>query len=121
MGLASVVRKGVAVANRVTQDLQPEVKHEVFVSQTGFGVPTFKSAITRRAIVEPRQRLIRMPDGSERWTQHQVTFLGNVAIDARDRLTLPGGKTGPILEIKGFADAERGGSFVTQVWLGDRE
>jgi hypothetical protein len=39
-------------------------------------------------------------------------------VDPRDHITLPNGKTGPIVDIQGFMDAGTSKPFFVQVWLG---
>ena len=58
MGLASVVRKAVAVADRVTQDLQVDVTITP-VTKTGDGTEVAGTPYVQRGVVERRQVLQR--------------------------------------------------------------
>jgi hypothetical protein len=130
MGLADIVRNGVALANRLTADLQAEVTHEAWTGQDDTGAPTYASAKTRTAIVERRQRLRRSPSGQELMSRHVVAFLAPIAangaadrqepIDPRDRITLPDGSTGPIIDVVSTVDSESatGHGYMYEVYLG---
>jgi len=117
MGLDTLVRSGVALANRLTDALQVDVTHEAYSTQSTSGEPTYATGVTRSAIVEPKARSFMQPNGSEQVSEARVLLLGNVAVDQRDRFTLPGSVTGPVLAVSGFADP-LGGSYYTEVWIG---
>lgn len=129
MGLADVVRGAVATANTVTRDLQASVTHFAWTSQSDTGAPVYASGVSRKAIVEMKQRLMRTAGGQEIVARAKVTFLELPAangaanrrepIDPRDKILLPDGTTGPILDVAGLVDAEStaGRSFFAEVWL----
>jgi hypothetical protein len=119
MGLDAIVRRAVAKANTITASLQVEVTHEARTGQDTYGAPTFAAAVARPAIVERKQKLIRDTNGQERLSQHKVTFLQPVTLDVRDRITLPDGTTGPILDIAGLVDAGTNAPYYAEVLLGD--
>lgn len=52
-----------------------------------------------------------------RQARAKVTFLFNVTIGTEDKLVMPDGTTGPILDIKGLQDPASG-RYLTEVWLG---
>lgn len=130
MGLADIIRSGVATAHKVTLDLQATVTHEAWTGQDDTGKPTYASAETRTAVVDRKQRLRRSVGGQEMVSRHVLTFLAPIAangaadrqepIDPRDRFTLPDGSTGPIIDIASTVDAESGTGegYLYEVYLG---
>src|SRR6267142_1415595 len=103
-----ILQDAVGIANSVTQDLglQTTVTHEAFVSQAGDGTVTFAAAVTRPALVVKKQRMVRTSSGEMTQSQASVTFLDpSVSVDTKDRITLPDGTTGPILNTEGYIDS----------------
>lgn len=128
MALDTLIRRGVATADRLTASLQPEVTHEAWTGQSVSGAATYAAGVNRSALIEQKQRLHRAGNGREVVTKAKITILRPVApngaagrtepIDARDRFTLPDGSTGPIVDIEGFTDAGTGLPYFAEVWLG---
>lgn len=128
MGLRDLIKNGVALADKLTADLQPTVTHSAWIATTGTGKSVFGAPMTRAAIVERKQKLVKTGGGQELLSQHVVSFLRPVAphgaagrsepIDARDRITLPDGTTGPILHVDTFVDRVTGAGYYHQVFLG---
>ena len=129
MALDTILRKGVALANTLTAALQDTVKHEAWIGHDGFAKPTYDpSSINRQAIVEMDQRLIRLADGQEVQQRARVTVIGPITgngangrkepVDPRDRITLPDGTTGPILDVKGVSDPSTGAPYAYTIILG---
>jgi len=119
MGLASVVRGAVATANRVTKDLQSTVSHQSAMSTpSSKGVIAYGAAVSRRALVDWKQKVMRTSNGQEVTTRASVTFLEPVAVTLLDVIILPDGTTGPILDVGGFVDASTGRPYLMEVWLG---
>lgn len=108
MGLADIIRSGIAIADTVTKGAQVDVTHYPWESQTGFGVITFGAAVTRKAIVDMTRKQRMTATGTLVNTVATVTFLETVApngaagrrepIDPRDKIVLPDGTTGPIFD-----------------------
>jgi hypothetical protein len=117
MGLDALVRSGVAMAKSLTASLQPTVSHAAYVSRNEYGVPTYATAVDRPALVEVKSRWLRRTDGSELVARATVTILENVTVTPLDKIMLPDGSTGPILDVQGLADPA-GGLFYVQVFLG---
>lgn len=115
--LARVVRRVVALADRVTASLQVSVTHEAYAGQDAFRKPSYGTATIRKAIVETTTRKVMASDGHERVATASVTFPRDVAVDVRDRLTLPSGSRAPILKVERVEDPG-GGGYVTRVWVG---
>lgn len=130
-GLADIVRQGVALADSLTQTLQPTVLHEAWIGDAGDGTPIFAPAQTRAAIIERRQRMIRNARGEEVRTAHTISILRPVSangapgrdepIDARDRFTIPDGSFGPILAVESFTDKDTSSGYFHVVYLGERQ
>jgi hypothetical protein len=120
MGLDSLIRSGVALAASITDDLLVNVTHEAFDSYDGDGAATYETGVTRKAFLEQKNTGLRWRVGMEIVGSHMVTFVGNVVVDMKDRLTLPDGTQPPILEVLGVADPN-GGTYYTQVTCGRPE
>ena len=128
MGLADLVRKGVAIANSNTSDLQDEVTLEAWIGDDSHGKPQFATPIAIKAIVEKKQQLVRLSTGQEVQQQTKVTFLEPVTpngaaerrepIDPRDRIVLPDSSTGPILGVVGMLDSGTHAPYMLEVSLG---
>jgi hypothetical protein len=117
MGLDALIRSGVAMAKRLTSDLQATVSHAAYLSRNEYGVPTYEAAVDRPALVEMKSRWLRRTEGSEIVARATVTILENVTVTVLDKITLPDGSTGPILDVQGLADPVSG-LFYAQVFLG---
>lgn len=147
MALVDIIRSGVATANGVTASLQPEVKHAAWTSQDGYGKAKYGRRVNGvfidghdplsadlysvlNAIVEVEQKM-REVNGRIVSTYAHLTFLTPVAnvevpggsmrqnpFDPRDIIVLPDGRSGPIIDTKGFVDAGTGAPFFMEVWLG---
>ncbi len=118
MGLESLVASGVALANSLTSDLQHDVVHEAYEGPNDQGAPTYGSAVQRPALVEHRQRQVRGDEGNVVMARAKVSFLHPVRIGPLDRITLPDGTTGPILDIEGMVNGSTGAPYMLEVWLG---
>jgi hypothetical protein len=121
MGLMDTVRNAVAIADGLTKDLQPAVLHTAVLDspQTLRGEQVApQAAVARRAIVEQKQRLVRTTAGDMALSKAKVTFLSQVAIGLRDKIVLPDGSTGPILETEGFIDSATARPILSEVYLG---
>lgn len=128
MGLADIVRSGIAIAKNVTADLQVDITLEAWTGSDGYGAPTYAAAVILPAIVVKKQRIIKNPLGEIIKSKHEVTILQPVTangatgreepIDPRDRITLPDESTGPILDVTGMIDPSTGAPFMPEIWLG---
>ncbi len=129
MGLLDIVRGGLATADSITKDLQPNVQHWAWIGQDGEGRDVLVTVPASRAcIVEERQRMIRTADGHLVQSRFKLTFPYAIPahgaedrqepVDLRDKFVLPDGTTGPTLEIGGLTDRATGGPMFTEVWIG---
>lgn len=118
MGLDAIVRSAVATANRVTGSLQCSVSHEAYASQNSYGEPTYSAAVTRTAVVDYKPRMVTDQNGQEVLSATTLTLLGDVTVTNRDRFTLPGGLTAPVLSFGGVMDPTTSRPYATVVYLG---
>ena len=128
MALDSLIRRGVATANRLMASLQPNVTFEAWTGEDAYGAVTFATGVPTPALVEQKQRLHRTASGREVVTKAKITILRPIApngatgrtepIDSRDRFTLPDGSTGPIVDVEGFVDRGTGRPYFAEIFLG---
>lgn len=128
MGLADIIRNGVAIAKRTTADLQVPVTYYAWTGVDGYNKPTFAAAQELMAIVDFRQRRRRLADGTEIVQTATVTFVQPLTangasgrrepIDPRDKIVLPNGHVGPILEVSGPVDPATSLPYLVDVMLG---
>lgn len=119
----------VAVADNVTQDLQVTVQHYPWIgNDSTYDKPRYDTPVSRLALVEMKQRLIRLPSGQEIMQRAVVTFLRPIApngadgrrepIDPRDKIVLPNGYTGPIKNVEGLETHLDNSPYFAEVVLG---
>lgn len=127
MSLINTLRSAVAVADKVTKPLQSSVSYERRTGQDAFGTPTYAAAVDLDALIDWKARQVRTPAGLLTVSRAVITFLdadalsaatGGAGIDDNDKLTLPDGTTGPILDLGGFIDPGTGVPVATEVFLG---
>lgn len=131
MSLADLVRNGVALANSITKPLQVSVVHRAWLGDDDTSKPTYGSPTSRLAIVADSSKKFKRDDGEEVIATTYIGFLEpippvtqtvvgrNNPLDERDQLTLPDGRTGPILKTDGgLVDPLTGRTYLHQVWLG---
>jgi hypothetical protein len=92
-------------------DLFVDVSYEAWIGADAYNKPTFDPPVVRKAIVQEGTRQIRTPGGEEIAVRACISFfepiLPNGAsgrrepVDPRDRLTLPSGYTGQIVDNNG--------------------
>lgn len=132
MALNDVIAKVVAVANKITKPLQGDVSHLPWIAQNAFGSSSHQSPfgqpIPRTAIIEQQARWHQLPDGNQVFTFAHLIFLEPFEhinapnrknpIDPRDRLLLPDGTTGPIVDVDGLHNPGTKSPYFCEVWLG---
>ena len=130
MGLADILRSGIAIADTVTKGVQVNVTHEAWTGQNGHGTETYAAAVTRKAIVDLTRK--QRPTASGKLVNVVATViilepvLPNGAagrfepIDPRDKLTLPDGTTGPILNgPNSVMDPATSRGLFNEIYLGE--
>jgi hypothetical protein len=127
MSLLDTLRIGVKIADQVTKPLQATVTFERFLTSGVSGDKSFASPVSMRAIVDWKQKQLRTPQGILSVSRASVTFLdinemvsatSGEGVSDNDKITLPDGTTGPILDMSGFIDAGTGHPIATEVFLG---
>lgn len=119
MSLMDIVNSGVAIANSVTTDLQATVSYEKYLSTDGAGKKTYMAPVSIKALVEKKQRQVRSGDGQLSMCRAMVTILEpTVIVSVFDRLILPDGTTGPILDASGLIDSVTGHPILSEVYIG---
>lgn len=129
MGLASIVRNGIAIADKITKDLQAPVLIQRWISEGRSGTPGREaSPITVMAIIEPDKNKVPNPSGGAMIVTSKITILTPMAaqgaagrdepIDQRDLVTLPDGSTCPIFRVLGYlTDPSTNYPYMIQVSL----
>jgi hypothetical protein len=132
MALNDLIVSVVKIANNITKPLQGDVSHYPWIAQNRFGSAShqapFGEPIVRKAIIEQQARWRQLPNGNMVSTYAHVIFLEPFAhinapnrknpVDPRDRLILPDGTTGPIVDIDGLFNPGSGSLYFCEVWLG---
>lgn len=119
MGLDALVRAAVRTADAVTGGLQATVQHAAFTGANDrYGKPVLATAVPRQAVVDLSEKPVRTMEGHERLSTARLTFPRPVAVDIRDRFTLPDGRSAPVLTLNGVADPSTGARYATEVALG---
>jgi len=128
VSILDALRAGVKVADSVTKPVQADVLFARAVADaSGYGAWTFPSSVPLKAVVDWKQKQLRTGEGVLSVSRASVLFLDIVALVAatggegisdNDRITLPDGTTGPILDMSGFIDAGTGHPLATEVFLG---
>jgi hypothetical protein len=127
MSLLTALRAGVSVADSVTRPLQPGVTFERYLSSDAYGEKVYAAPVALLAVTDWKQHQLRTKEGVLSVSRSSVQFLNINALVAataghgisdEDRITLPDGTTGPILDMSGFIDAGTGHPIATEVWIG---
>jgi hypothetical protein len=119
VSLLDIVRAGVAVANKVTAPLQAAVAWEAYTGEDGRGARTYAASRNVPALVEMKQQLVKTAEGDMTPSRASITFLDpTILLTNQDRITLPDGTTGPIIERMGLVDAKTGRPVMTQIFIG---
>lgn len=116
----SMISQLVALANNLTVSLgvAADVTYIAASAVNGAGKETSPTAgVTRKAIVNKKQKLVKGPDGQLVMSQAYVGFLDPAPISEYDRIILPDGTTGPIISTQAFMDGSNG-PILTEVYLG---
>ncbi len=134
MGLETTLRKGVAIADKLTKSLQVEVTHKRWTGTDDDGEDVLDIGISLKAIVEFKTKFLRRTGGQQYNTAEEsiqratITIIGPVTdfvaegrtnpIDVRDQFILPDGSSGPILNVEGVVDPSTGSPYSYEISLG---
>ena len=134
MALDDILRSGIALADTITKPIQATVTHKAWIGQTGYGGESYAAPVNRKAIVDLTRRMRTRGDGTVIAIAATIIFLETVPangtvtvpprsepIDDRDVITLPDGRTGPIIKIPdAVVDPDASGRpFFTTAYLGE--
>jgi hypothetical protein len=126
MGLGSFIFSQALEAGRMSAEamgLLQDVIHEAYASQDATGGRSYADPVPRHAMVQEGTRQMMSDKGVMVNVNAIITFYPEAdgedppAIGEHDKLTLPSGRTGPILQIKPTVIGMSGGPFVRTVWL----
>lgn len=129
MGYDTILRKGVAILDQQTSSLQDTVEFYAWESSGVYGEPQYSAQpIMMQAIVEERQVLRRMMDGTEVAQRAAIIVPRPIPpngapgrrepVDPRDKIVLPNGFTGPILYVNGVMDPDTNAPYSYEIVLG---
>lgn len=134
MGFSNLVRKGVALTNKITDDLQVDVTHKRWTGTGTGGEDVIDGGVTLSALVEFKTKRLGRTGGQQYNTaveeiqQAVITIIGPITdlvatgrtnpIDSRDQFILPDGSSGPILHVEGINDPKTGSPYMYEVSLG---
>lgn len=129
MGFAKTIRKAVAIADRLTADMQVTVQHHCWIGNDSvYGTPLYATPVARQAIVEMKQRTLRLSNGQEILQRASIYFLRPITangatdrvepVDIRDKFVLPNGYTGPVKNVEGLENNFPDSPYLVEVMLG---
>lgn len=125
-------RRGVKLVDQFTQDGQVEITHEAWIAQDKFGKPQYAAPTdpAPRCVIDSRQRVVVTTGGQAITIMSTLTFTSPTAsngapgrrepIDPRDKITLPNGFTGPIIDSAAPIDPKTNMGYIQQIMLGAR-
>jgi hypothetical protein len=131
MSLATVIRKGVSIADKVTKSVQGNMILEAWIGQSITGLATYASPITVKCIEDDTQKTITIASGQVITVMSTLTILEAIPsngasgrhepIDTRDKITTPSGFVGKVIETPGsVVDPGTGKGFIQSIMLGAR-
>lgn len=121
MGLGTIVRRAVAIADRITggdDGVQVDVSHHVATGQSVDGTRTFATAVTVSALLEDSQRRFVSPTGNEQVSRGKLTILVDITVTRDDEFTLPDGYRAQVLMVQRLVDKTTDRGYLTEVYLG---
>jgi hypothetical protein len=129
MGLANVVRAGVAIADRLVKDLEVTVLHYPWISESGFGKPSFAvTPVPILAVVRHTRDIKRTVDGDTADPFAVILIPRPLAangatgrdepIDPRDKFVLPDGTEFVVRNVVGILDPSTGKPYAYRVEVG---
>lgn len=118
---AEILRAGIKIADKLTKGAQGTVTHYPFQSQDVKGKVTYGTSASLRCVIDYTRKQVQTGGGRSTWVIATLTFVGDVvAIDTRDKIVLPDGRTGPIITTpNAVVDPGTGRGFVNELMIGD--
>lgn len=129
MALNDIIVKALTVADSITASLQANISLTRWEGDDGFGgVVNTEGALTVASLIDQQIRQRTLRNGRIVTTQATVTILRPLAangasgriepIDPRDRIVLPDGATGPIVDTEGLLNPDTSRPYFGTVYLG---
>jgi hypothetical protein len=116
----SLIGQLVALGNQLTQSLgaAATVTYIAAATTDGAGKEIAPSVPRQRpAIVNKSQKVIKTASGELVMSTAYVAFLDPAPVSEYDKIILPDGSTGPILQVTAFFDGSNG-PILSEVYLG---
>lgn len=126
MSLQTAVRSALKAGHKALAPLECTVTYERYLSADAYGAITYAAGVPLLAALDGRQTQRRLPSGILTGSRATLTFTDVAALSTasagngvsdKDRITLPDGTTGPILDVGGYIDPGTGLPFATEVYL----
>ncbi len=128
MSLASVAKKLIAVADKLSKSFQDDVSHVTWTGQDGMGAPTTVTVI-RKALVEQKLQQVKLDDGRFVTVHTKLSFLTPITangaanriepVDPKDKFILSDGSSGATYTAdSGLRNPEAAAPFINVVYLG---
>jgi hypothetical protein len=120
MSLADILRSGVATAKNILfgGELLVPISHWSYAGQNEYAEVTWgNTPVTRYALVENVNEIVRDPARGEIVARLVITFLEDVTVDTRDKLVLPSGVWTPIVRVNEGVLDSASGRFLVQVYV----
>jgi hypothetical protein len=128
MSLLDTLRGAVKILDQVVKPLESSVTFaRMVLAGDGYTSKTYPASTSLLAVVDWKQQQVRTLTGVMALSRAVIIFVdidalvvateGN-GIGPDDRITLPDGSTGPILNMAGFIDPGTGKPVATEVFIG---
>lgn len=124
--VANIVKN---VADPLLKSFQCEVTIYPWEGDDGFGGEHAPAGVKHKAIVDRMNKTIPKPDGGVLKIAARVTILEEIkvhvapgrvgSVDPRDRVVLPDGFTGPIIDAPGLLDPATKEQYFAEILIGD--
>lgn len=128
----SILSDGIAIADSITKSLglQPEFTHYAWTGQDGKGKATYAAGVTRKGVIDLTRKQRTSSGGRLITIIATITVLETISangaagrrepVDPRDKIVLPDGTTGPILESPDApVDPDTSKPFLNTIYLGE--
>jgi hypothetical protein len=116
--LPALIRNAVALADTTVRSAEASVTVKLWDgTYDDFGNPHL-STVTKKAIVDTKQRTVRAKDGTLTQSQAYVAFLQPITIDRYTEVILPDGRTWPIITYSSLVDPGTNQGYYAEIFLG---
>lgn len=123
IGLRQLVEQVIAIADEATggpTGLQSTITIHPYTGETLYGVDTYGTPETVPAFVSYKQAPVQSRTGQTIISKASVIILKKLtrAIDINDKIVLPDGTSGPIIDVSGFANPDTSKPFTNKIFIG---